>query len=87
MLLTCDCPDILPTGITVRNQETTFSMPIANFIYGQPFSFQELWPGDWTVELVGKDPVLGKRVLRTRNVRVDGTEVVELEFTSLSNFE
>ncbi len=70
---------LLPTGISIRNAGTSFSAEIENCIDGQTFLFPELWPGEWTLELIGKDPRLGTQVLLKRDVRIEGTEVVEVE--------
>ena len=70
---------LVPTGISIRNAGTSFSAEIENCIDGQTFLFPELWPGEWTLELIGKDPRLGTQVLLKRDVRIEGTEAAEVE--------
>ncbi len=38
------------------------------------FEFKHLWPGKWSVQMIGHDPFLGEQVLAERQVVVEGAE-------------
>ena len=45
------------------------------------FEFKNVWPGKWSVQMIGNDPFLGERVLAERQVTIEG---VESQFVSLN---
>lgn len=76
---------VFPHEISVRHAETgkVFSRFIEEaFIPERANSFGGLMPGKWSVEVTGMDPIVGKRRLFQRDIVIEGTEPVHLEFRS-----
>lgn len=74
---------VFPHGISVRHTETgkVFSQVIEEaYIPERANSFGGLMPGKWSVEVTGMDPIVGKLRLFQRDVVIEGTEPVHLEF-------
>ena len=75
--------EVFPDEISVRHAETgkVFSQLIEDaYIPEQANSFGGLMPGKWCVEVTGRDPIAGKRRLFQRDIVIEGTAPVHLEF-------
>ena len=75
--------DIFPSELSVRHETTghVFSQTIyATGHLDTSYSFEHLMPGKWCIEVTGRDPIVGKRRLFQRDIAIEGTEPVHLEF-------
>ena len=46
------------------------------------FAFPQLWPGCWSIELIGIEPYLGELILDRREVVVGGSKAISIELGS-----
>ena len=75
--------EIFPSELSVRHEATgkVFSQTIdATCHLNTSYSFDQLMPGKWSVEVTGTDPIVGKRRLFQRDIEIVGAEPVHLEF-------
>jgi hypothetical protein len=75
--------EIFPSELSVRHETTgkVFSQTIvATGHLDTSYSFEHLMPGKWSVEVTGRDPIVGKRRLFQQEIVIEGTKPVYLEF-------
>ncbi len=75
--------DIFPSELSVRHETTgkVFSQTIdATGHLDTSYFFNHLMPGKWSVEVKGRDPIVGKLCLFRRDIVIEGTEPIHLAF-------
>ena len=78
-----ECMSVFPSEL--RLCHTKGAIIRKEFDYYQAkenFAFPQLWPGCWSIELIGIDPYLGELILDRREVDVGSSKAISIELGS-----